>query len=396
VLLADDIDNPDGFVTKSDALTDEFSMLLTTRTRHRRVDGVDLSAKSGGDMFIVNEPGTTLSFDFDTLEIKGLAANPTIDMRLRIHEEPGSILACTDLPGCLDNAPDNVVSPSSIWAKEPWLLEYFAAYAGWLHYSESLATGSYECFGFFGEDCLAGALIGDPANKPAGYPATAIGWTEFILHDIFDPDELTTPPPQFFWELLVSIADTMFHDPNGDSSPDFGPEPASTFTFYELGLGITGEELVEGVDEDNDGIKEQKGVRDFLREQEALLSDIMVGEYWRNNAAVDFYFWRGDDGVAPYLFFANETDLRPDPSDANKMYAPVYQTPGFFSCPELSASCKVSTTTLGGVEDTTHEKLELAPGRTTVYVRDDQGDDYEVDIIMPESGAELVIELAAR
>lgn len=399
VLMPDAEDNPDGFVTKSDALTDAFSMRVSTGTRHRRVDGIDLSKKSGGDMFIVpaDELGKpALAFDFDNLEITGIADPPTIDMRLKIYESMNTVTACTDDEGCYDNAPCDAAAyadpwtcdtavEGSIWRENPWLFEYFAAWAGRLHYTQSLADGSYECFGYFGQECLAGALIGDPVDLPAEYTGGPIGWTQFILHDIFDPDELSSPAPQFFWELLVSIADHAFHDPDGDGVTVDMPSPV--FEFKNLGLGVSADELIYGSDS-------QLGVVDYLKQQEDILADIMVGQYWRNNAALDLYFARGEDGQ-PYLVFANEEDLRADPGDPNAPYAPDYPVPGFFDCSNLLDSCKVSSKQIAGVSDTSHEKLLLTEGWSTLYVRDDRGDDYELRVYRPPTtDSEIVVEFS--
>ena len=78
VMLADS----GSFVTRSDALTEDFSMIVTAATNHQRVDGIDLSALGGGDLFIQAGGETPLEFDFDNLELEGIAPVP-------VTPEPG-------------------------------------------------------------------------------------------------------------------------------------------------------------------------------------------------------------------------------------------------------------------------------------------------------------------
>ncbi|MCA9694867.1 MAG: hypothetical protein KC636_35135, partial [Myxococcales bacterium] len=363
VLLRDDIDNPDGFVTKSDALTDQFKMVMTISSRHRRVDGVDLSAASGGDMFIV-QGDPALDFHLNDIEISGLADPPTIDMRLRIEEVTTPIEPCDDGPSCYDNAPPEQAF-TGIWTEDPWNFEYFAALAGWLHYGVENPLRYYTCYAFYQGQCAATVALGHAQNAGAEIdPAAPDGWASFILTDPpFSPTLIATlPPQQYFWEMLVGIADTMYHDPNGDGVPDY-ETAVPQFTFHGLDIGVSTQELVDKVVES-------------LKAQEEKLATVLVGEFWRNNDPLDFYYWRGEDG-RPYLYFANEEDLRPDPQDPNKQLVPSYPTPGFYSCPEFSG-CKVSQTTVLGVDDKTHEKVRLVDTQTILYVRDDQNDPYEV------------------
>ncbi len=401
VLLPDSVDNEDGFVTKSDAITDEFAMRIETSTRHKRVDGVDLSAASGGDMFIVpaDELGNpALAFNFDTVEIEGIAPNPTIDMRLRIHEHPGEdnnappIVPCTALPACEDNTPLAPVGDDTIWSQDKWNLEYLAALSGYIEYEEKKDSFEYfDCFtNGMDMNCSTWAVIGWPGNKPPEVPSVMKdGWTGFVVGWPLQP--IPVPEPMYFWELLVGIADDLFHDLDNDGVYDLPLNPKPTFTFEQLSLGITADELVNGADLDGDGELDQLGVIDWLRTQEDTLSEIMVGNYWMNNAALDFYFMK--EGEQTYLVFANEQDLRADPNDPSQVYAPDYPVPGFFDCRNLLESCKVSQTNIPGVTDTSREKLALPSGASTLYVRDDNGDDYELGVFKSAHGDEVWIDI---
>ena len=45
-----------------------------------------------------------------------------------------------------------------------------------------------------------------------------------------------------------------------------------------------------------------------LQDQAGKISDKLLGDYKKNNGAVDFYYRRGSDGH-PYLFFVTADDL---------------------------------------------------------------------------------------
>ncbi|MGB1277549.1 MAG: hypothetical protein ACPG77_17535, partial [Nannocystaceae bacterium] len=138
-----------------------------------------------------------------------------------------------------------------------------------------------------------------------------------------------------------------------------------------LDIGLTADDLVAQI-------------RQSLEDQEELMSELILGRYWKNNHALDFYYRRASDDNL-YMFFANHEDLRPDPNDADSAYQPTYEKPGFFACPELNDSCKSSQLNVAGVSDVSHEKLALKSGWNNVYVQDDLSSVYEVRFYVPEN-----------
>ncbi|MCA9659785.1 MAG: hypothetical protein KC486_15690 [Myxococcales bacterium] len=379
ILIADDAD----FQTKSDALTADFKMKVVAESNLRWVDGIDLSV-GGGDMF-VTDAASPLSFDFlnpQKLVIEGVADKPTIDMRLQMTELDGLIDPCVDDPECRTNYPADwtdamgnpvgePVGDGTIWTHKPWLMEYVVARAALIafaeHYYERclLPNGTKT-------SCYTGIWIG-PATKPAQLappappPALPNGWSRFKALD--EP----VPPPQFLWELLLEVAQVAIHDPTGD-----GPgghqiaegDAAPVFALTGIWIGLTAEEMIAQI-------------RPKMQEQADKVANVILGKYWKNNKRLDFYYRRPAEGGTPYLYFVAESDLRPAADDPESLAAYAYANPGFFACPELTQTCKVSATSVDGLADTAHEKYRLPAGDSTLYAADDDGVVYQIDFFVP-------------
>ncbi len=148
------------------------------------------------------------------------------------------------------------------------------------------------------------------------------------------------------------------------------------FTLSEIPIGVSGSSISEAA-------------RPYLQEQASKLSDLILGDYWKNNDPVDFYYRREADST-PYVFFVNPSDLAPGS-------AYNYATPGFFSCPELTPECKLSTLEIDGAGDTTHEKLYLPEGKTEVYLADDSGSTYRARFDVPSpNAAEITVRVSEK
>ncbi len=379
VLLPDSIDNPDGFETKSDAINhDTFQMKVVAGSNLRFVDGVDLS-HGGGDMFLLRDDAeNVLDLKFtganeSNLEIKGINDPPTMDMRMRINEFQGDVEPClTPLESCQTNLPDAVSSDApetNVWRVPLWSMERLVGQAGFRSYKDDPEDYSKDIskdlciFAGSGNSCYIGLKLGqDPAPE---------GWMEIYLdEDLFNPNGF--PKPQYFWELFVDIAEVAFHDVDPDNPGDeIGEDQPPTFALTKLSIGVTADELIAQI-------------RQSLEDQEDIMSDLILGRYWKNNHALDFYYRRASDGQL-YLFFANHEDLRPHPNDPNTALQPEYANPGFFSCPQVDESCKQSQLNISGVSDVTHEKLRLKRGWNNLYMQDDLDQIYEVRFYVPEN-----------
>ncbi|WP_438016490.1 hypothetical protein WMF18_37630 [Sorangium sp. So ce315] len=357
VLVPDD----DTFTTKSDVLLPDFSMRVVAESGLRRVSGIDLS-KGGGDMFL-REGDAPLRFDFNDpqkLQVQGIAPNPTVDMRISIREHDGIVPSCVEVPACKSNLPATPVGTGTVWTLAPFLLEPIVAKAAFLTYGEREFSA---CYFRLSGTCRVGVDIGQ-----GGEPR---GWTIFTDR-VSDPPP-PTPEPQFLWELLTEVGQVAIHDPTGEGMPDIVEGKAQpVFALPSVGIGLTGEEIVTEL-------------RQTLQGQSTLIAEIILGRYWVNNDALDFFYSRGEPGGAPTLYFVAEGDLRPSDQGADAPRAYTYERPGFFTSPDLDEGSKVSKKELDGLADTAHEKYRLPTGETTLYMQDDEAAVYEVRFHVPDT-----------
>jgi hypothetical protein len=296
-------------------------------------------------------------------------------MRLSLHEYPGIVATCVEPELCKKNTPETPVA-GTVWTVSPWLLEPIVARAGRLAY-ETLVFRHCYYEGLEENQCDVEVAIGQ-GTDPAGWASFKYALSGSIR----------VPPPQFLWELLTEVAQVALHDPNGDGSPDLaeGDTPGvdangkallaftPKFTLHGVPLGISGAELIAQI-------------RPSLQAQASTLSDKILGRYWKNNDALDFFYSRAAPGGPPYLFFVAESDARPDPTNPDKPKEYRYQRPGFFTTPDLDESNKASTKVIEGVPDAVHEKYLLPPGKTTLYMQDDEDAIYEVEFYVPADDA---------
>ncbi|WP_437975568.1 hypothetical protein WMF11_47960 [Sorangium sp. So ce295] len=363
VLVPDD----EAFTTKSDVLLPDFQMRVVAESGLRRVAGVDLS-KGGGDMFL-RDGDAPLQFDFndpDKLQISGIAPAPIVDVRISLRELPSAVPPCDGdhNPDCKTNSPDAPVGTDYIWSVPPYLLESIVGTAGYLTYRDRAPYSG--CYFRAGGKCALGVNIGQEGNPR--------GWSVFLGNISFPPDPPPdVPGPQFFWELLADVAQTAIHDPTGDGNPEIQEGAAQpVFALHNVGIGLTADEIVADL-------------RPTLQSQANEIAEIILGRYWVNNDGLDFFYGRGAPDGAPTLFFVAEDDLRPSDQSSEAPRAYTYESPGFFTSPDLSEASKVSSKDLDGLDDTTHEKYRLPPGETTLYMQDDEGAVYEVRFYVPES-----------
>lgn len=363
LLMPDDAD----FMTRSDALTPDFKMLATAESNLRLVDGIDASI-GAGSMFI-STAATPLAFDFmdeDKVQLLGIAAMPTVDMRMRITELEYNVPSCTDgLATCGDNLPGNPVGADYIWSQPLWSLERIiveAAYA-----SFNAIDYPYYCFAP-GNPCAAGASIS--ANAPSG-------WTIFDINiNGFD-----APAPQYLWEMLLGVAQVAIHDPAVDNKPIPEGEANPIFALKGLSIGLTAAEMIAQI-------------RPNLQDQASFIANVILGKFWKHNAHLDFYYRRAAPDAPPALFFVHPSDPVPD-ATGEALGAYAYKNPGFFA--DAALTTKLSSTKLDPIAESEHEKFLLPTGETVLYIQDDEDRVHRLRFFVPEGDdpTEIVVHVQA-
>jgi hypothetical protein len=342
----------------------DFQMKVLAASNLRVLDGVDLSAGKDFISVIVDTTGPSFDdeaeFDFNDPEkftMTGLTPNPTLDLRFAIYEHDGFIDACTSdvSEACVNNAPDLPIGNGLVWTLDTWDLEYMVAWAGLQKYS-SLQT-------------VVNKLLTDVVR--VGQDGNPGGWAVFNVPLGFLFGE---PPAQFVWEMINEVAQHDLHHLDPDGPATFAEGDANVeFTLEDIPVGITGEEAAAAV-------------RPYLQAQASDIAGYLLGNYKENSGPVDFYYRRADDGGA-YLFWVAPEDLLD-----GLPYG--WDSPGFYADPELSE--KLSSTTIDGVGDTSHEKLRVEVGETTVYAADDDGGSYRIRIVAPDDLTEITAYVAKR
>ena len=79
-----------------------------------------------------------------------------------------------------------------------------------------------------------------------------------------------------------------------------------------------------------------------------------------------------------------EGDLRPSQQSSSVPRDYTYKHPGFFTTPDLDEAHKASKKDLEGISDKTHEKFQLPPGETTLFMQDDEGTTFKVRFHVPD------------
>jgi hypothetical protein len=347
------------FEVHGEVLGDDFQMRAVAHSNLRIVDGIDGDQGKGFMTVIVDDTGPTandaLEFDFldpDRFALTGIRENLTADLRFKLFEHPEFIWSCTGDPPCQANEPGSPVDGSSIWAVDPWFIEYNIAAAARNRYIDRTFDGSYALG--------AGKVrIGQDGNPP--------GWIQYQV--IFGAG--SPPDDQWLWETVLEVGQVALHETPYASFAE--GEANVGFTLRDVAVGITGPEAAEAV-------------RPFLQEQSAALSEILLGDYKKNNDRLDFYYRRASNGE-PYLFFVAPSDL-PD----GEPYE--YFRPGFFRTSSLEHHEKVSSKMVVGLVDTVHEKLHVPPGELVVYYEDDAGLVYRVRVERAEGTSDATVSIA--
>jgi hypothetical protein len=326
----------------------EFMMVAEATSNLRLVDGIDADMGKGFMSVVYDTVGPTyedeLEFDFEDpakFSLQGIVEDLTVDLRFRLREYGQFVPSCTGA-SCQGNLPGSPASNSSVWARDPWDLEYV------------LTAGAYNDYG--NRVYAAGYLLGT-ADVNIGQDGNPPGWVQYdILFGLGNP-----PEDQYIWETVLEVGQVALHNTPFNTFSEGQTDVA--FTLHDVPVGITGSQAAEAV-------------RPYLQAQAAKLSDFLLGDYEKNNDRVDFFYARGDDGNV-YLYFIAPGDRADDDTY-------TYADPGFFS--DSALAHKISETAVPGLTDTVHEKVRLDPGETVVYFGDESGQVYRLRITLPQNG----------
>lgn len=343
---------------KSTIFGPDFKMIVNATSNLRWRDGVVL-AKGKDYIAVVPAGGDVLSFDFESkagFDVQGLTPAPTVDLRMKILENPAFVPSCNGDGACKGNLPGKPVGNGFVWSLPSWQLERIVGFS---------AYAAYQSRTYY--DCLID-LLGCKASVAVGQGADPPGWTKFdVLFNLGNP-----PKDQYLWELIGEVAQVALHS-FGSTKVAEGQANVA-FTLSGVPVGLTADQL-------------RDAVRPYLQQQGPELSKGLLGDYAKNNGPVDFFYASGADGE-PYLMFVAPSDPRPVATYG-------YKNPGFFSDENLSN--KVSTLAAGTSGDAVHEKVKLTPGESTLYAADEKGKVYRLRLSVPKGPSpEISARVAAK
>jgi hypothetical protein len=335
-------DHP-GFVDVAEGVIvteEDFQLIVKVSAQALPYKGLDLTNASQAS--VNSKPGQidTL-FDFsdpDWMRIEGMAETPMIqDLRHTIFENDAFI----DGGSTKDPTPNG---NSEAWSLPPWEFEHMIAEVArrWgltipAHCDEyELNTGA----------TVFTACVEDD------------GWVVMeTFNDVGDP-----PPPAYFWDLQMEIAQTRLHD-FGLSE---GEADIQAF-MQNVEVGISPDELMEQIRTNAE--QNPEGLKELAR----AITNSTVGD-------ADFYYYRTLPDApsaihGDWLYFIIEDDLRRDENgDIVRPYD--YEHVGFYA--DAGLNDKVSD--LSEVEgDDAHEKVRVEPG-DALFIEDAQGLVFRIDV----------------
>lgn len=348
------VDDHPGVVTGATgvaAVEEDFAMTVRVDANPLPFKGVDLTDASIASVNSIPAQIENL-FDFsdpDWLQIQGLAEDLSIaELTIKVVENDAFV------PGG-DSQQPTPLGNSPIWELPPWEFEHLIIEAA------RRFTGTIE------PHCDLYELgTGTDAFEAC---IDASGWTEMTtFNDIGDP-----PPPAYFWDILVEVAQVRLHD-QGLAEGDADAE----FTLSDVSVGVPPEEL-------------EAQIRTNLEANPAALSDLAATITANTFGDADFFYVRpapGDADEGDWLFFVTEEDIRED-EDGVPVRDYTYAKPGFYA--EASLSTKVSSTE-SAAGDSTHEKVQISVG-DVLYLEDDAGRLFQISVIDKPSPRRVIIDV---
>ncbi len=352
-----------GFIADTSGLkatTADFSMAVQVDLNAFSYEGLDMSTTSIG---AVNSTASQIRdvFDFnnpDWLKLEGLKQDLVIDeLTMSIFEAPVFISGGTSR----DPAP---LGNSEVWDRAPWEFERLLADVAVLRASEV----SEHCTVYQPEGTLE-----EPFDAvQACFEADA--WVSISVDQKVELDE-QPPPPSYFWDMLLEIAQSLLH--NGGIAEGAG---SVALTLRDIPTGVDTEELVNEIK--TNIMSNPEAMADFA----SLLNKSHIGD-------PDFYYYvpRVDNSDAikgDYLYFITPRDLRTD-DDGFAVRPYTYQKPGFYSDRALSQKVSNRDDVDG---DTVHEKVKIEAG-DVLYMQDEDLRVYKLSVLDKPSGYKIALDI---
>lgn len=349
-----------GFIEEAtgfDVVASDFAMTVRVDVNALPFRGVDLT--DGTDAAVNSTPRQAATMfpvdDPDWLVVEGLVDQPTIERLVVGIVEDGVFhaAAADDAPN-----PDPDLGPrgtGSAWSLPPWTFERMIGEMG------------HRAFSGLDPVCVDYTLgTGTRAFEAC---VDARGWTTFeTFAGLGNP-----PAPTWLWDITAELAQVRLHD---GGLPEGGADVA--FALDDVPLGLDAETIAATA-------RENLAANPVsLRELARVLTENSQG-------AADVYYVRGPtepggSDEVDWLVFLSPDDLALG-DDGQPLRAYAYANPGFFADEAL-------TQPVGAPEpgSPTHVRVAAVPGQV-VFVEDDEGLRYRIEVGEKPSRARLALEL---
>lgn len=326
-------------------IDDDFAMRLDVESNLVVADGIDCSEGKGYLVASTDDVPATIDFlDPERFALQGLVDGPTVDFRLALNEAPTFAGACLSSSTCWDNGPGQPVNPDSVWAMPAWSLESVIADAARREHQGRDYEQTYFIF-----------LVVPAVTLRMGDGDAPGAWLSFdVLFDLGDP-----PEEQYLWELLLEVAQVNLHAFDTYSFTEGDANPRYSLT--GIPTGISADQI-------------EARVRAALDDQSDRIGEALFGDYREGSDPVDFVFLRDSEGRPALQFVA--------PRDRTAEALPTHDVVGFFADAALTERVSIP---LGG-----REVWYPPAGDRTIYVQDDRGVRFQLDVHADQTGAESI------
>lgn len=308
----------------------EPGFLMSARAQSHLIpfDGISASSDQKAQIYIL-DGDQVLSLDVDdddTFSIVGLVDEPVVDVTISLNESPDFISSGTVRQANPDPKKSGVYRGNSAgWDLDPWILERIVLDTTYRKFVEAHAGTNY----VFDLSYNAGTI------QNAAKFHWERGWfSTTTAGGLGDP-----PRDQYVWDTLLELAQVRLHDGGLQEG-----QANAKFQLKRVPVGINSAELIDAI-------------RPALKDQEAQLSDMLLGEGGIAPSDADIYFVETVGGNQALFYYRHEDDA---------IDGPAFPRPGFFSDSNLSQRID-STSSAGSHEDTKHRKIKLAEGESAYF-----------------------------